>query len=1030
MKKFRNVKTISLAILCLVMCLGNVFTSYAARTVKLVGTSGGTVKVAYLTGESNKNGYHSVDKSKVVISYTPPESYEGCSDVGLTHFGLATDITKPTTDASETQIYPGAGWTCNGHTGSGTEWVHYFAAATVPANLQKDVRITQSLTVSLEDYKKASYIWGGPGLSEGDGVKNNKYGWVMTYCKLPAVDQIVVPPNADETGPKLNASVVASGTTDTAANGSIWGTSATITATAKDNESKPSFIDLYFSGSKVGIMASNSENTKTITITGNYVVASNGQYTIKSEDMLGNPSEIQTNVNCIDLTPPTIQSYALDSQTPAKSHILTVTAIDSAVGLAAQAYSWDNGATWTNSNKKTVTANGSYTVKVRDKLGNTAAKSINVNNIDTIPPVIGELKAEPDGTTAQDDNGKTWGTKGKLTVKATDEGLGLADKAYSWDGGATWMAENTLTVTENKEYMAIVRDKADNRDSRKTVVDFVDLIVPKITDFSPDSTDWAQSHVLTVTARDHESGLANEAYSWDGGQTWTADNTLTVTENGTYKVIVRDRVGNGNIDGTEVDPDNPGGDEGKDNIEVIVIETIDTTSPQLEQSQTPTDWTNDCVRLDVKAIDEGSGLAEQAYSWDGGQTWTTESSHTVYVNGNYSVIVRDKADNRATAHYEVTNIDKVEPTVKITQNPTDWTNQDVILTAAAQDLESGLADHPYSWDGGVTWTVNSSYKATQNGKYIFIARDKAGNQTVTDYEVTNIDKVKPVASVVRISPGASEKWYVGEAVLLVRAKDTDSGLAAKAYSWDKGKTWVKSAKKTIKKEGTYTVMVLDKAGNITTCKCKISKDKFIPEPPVVKPPVIPPVVKEVPDPISPKPKIVTVPPQETPEPSREENVTEKELPKAPEPVEELEEEKESEIIVDMDMDKSEGNTRKEKWKPFKMFERIAASALKALVIVCLLFLIFLLFKTIPVYGLMEEGSYKLLGRAVIRKKKEAYFVKVSKGILDRGETSKYKLRFGKNFVKRKEDGALTIQLPEEQTVDTVIKRDVPFEYSE
>lgn len=940
MKKRSLVKRFSMGILCIAMLMGNVSTSYAARTVKLVGTSGGIVKAVYATSGNSQNGYHTVDKSKVIISYTPPGSYEDCSDMGLTHFGLATDITKATTDPSETQIYPGAGWTCNGHTSSGAEWVHYFAAATVPASLQKDAQITKTLTVSLEDYKKASYIWGGPGLSEGDGVKNNKYGWVMTYSKIPGVNQIEVPtgPDIDEDGPELSANVKASGTTAAAANGKIWGTSATITATAKDNKSSPKFIDLYFGGSKVGGMASNPENAKTIT--GSYVVTTNGLYKIYSEDQLKNFSELEdnryTNVDCIDLTPPTIQGLALDSQAPAKSHTLTVTATDSAVGLAAQAYSWDNGATWTSSNQKTVTANGSYTVKVRDKLGNASARSINVNNIDSIPPVIGEIKAEPDGTTAQDDNGKTWGTKGILTVNATDEGLGLADQAYSWDNGATWTEDNTLTVTENKEYEATVRDKADNRDSKKAVVDFVDLVVPKITDFSPNTQEWAQSYVLTVTAVDQESGLADEAYSYDGGKTWTADNTLTITENGTYKVIVRDRVGNGNADDTE-----------KDNIEEIIIETIDTTPPKLEQSQTPTEWTNDCVRLDVKAVDEGSGLADQAYSWDGGKSWTTESSHIVEKNGNYSVVVRDKADNRATANYQV----------------------------------------------------------------------------------TNIDKVKPKASMQRISPKPSKHWITGNAVLKVTAKDTESGLADQAYSWDGGKTWQKSAEKKISKGGTYTVVVRDKAGNKTITNLKVNK--MMPEPDPTPKPIIPEVPDDIkPDP-TPKPFLIVPQPKPTPVPviAAEEPKQEKLEKEEPEKIIETKEEPEPEPI-EIEIDRAEGSKRKEEWKPFKMFERIMASLLKALFVICLLFLIFLFFRTIPVYGLMEEDSYKLLGRALIKKKKEAYFVKVSKRILEKGDTSRYKLRFGKNFANRKEDEALTIQLPEEQVVNTVIKRDVPFEYSE
>jgi hypothetical protein len=49
---------------------------------------------------------------------------------------------------------------------------------------------------------------------------------------------------------------------------------------------------------------------------------------------------------------------------------------------------------------------------------------------------------------------------------------------------------------------------------------------------------------LTVEATDSKSGLAKESYSWDGKQTWTSDKTLTVSENGTYIVYVRDNLEN------------------------------------------------------------------------------------------------------------------------------------------------------------------------------------------------------------------------------------------------------------------------------------------------------------------------------------------------------------------------------------------------------------------------------------------------------------------------------------------------------
>lgn len=1036
MKKFKRLKKFFLLLVCMGIFSGSALTAYAATTVKLVGTEGGTVEATYAKGSKEKNGYSSVDKTKVNITYTPPASYESCSDVSVTHFGLATSITKPTTDASETQVYPGAGWTCNGHSSAGAAWLHYFAKATVPESLQKDAQINKTLTVTLEQYKKAAYVWGGPGLAEGEGVEDSKYGWVMTYKKLPEENEIKYLSTEDPNGPVLSASITPSGTTAVSSEGKTWGTSATITATAVDNQSRPAFIYLYYGSTRVGQMASNSDNAKSIT--GSQVVTSNGQYKVYAQDFVGNPSELEdrtTYVECVDLTPPTIQSYTIDSQTPAKSHILTVKAIDSDVGLAAQAYSWDNGATWTNSNTLTVTANATYTVRVRDALGNTSSKAITVNNIDTIPPVIGAVKAEPDGNTAQDDNGKTWGTKGRLTISATDQGLGLADKAYSWDGGKNWTTDKTLTVTENRSYVATVRDKADNRDSKTAVVDFIDLTEPTISAFAADSEEWATQHVLTVTAEDLQSGLHKEAYSFDDGKTWTSSHTLTVSENGTYRVIVRDRVGNGEGDFASL--------AAKKNTQEIIIKTIDSTPPVLKQSQTPMEWTNETVTLCVEAVDEGAGLADKAYSWDDGKTWTMNKNHVVEENGTYAVLVRDRVGNQARADYNVTNIDKLPPDVQISQNTDRWTNQDVVLTITAHDYESGLTEQPYFWVNSSGETLGATGENTivvkKNDTYTITVYDTAGNQTVVTHQITNIDKEKPEVSIVRVSPKTSKKWITGKAVLQAVAKDSGSGLGDSPYSWDGGATWYASAKKTIKKGGTYTVTVVDKAGNSSTCKYQIEKEKLIKKPKKTETPKPPRIIPETPKtpevPKTPQPiiKIKTteaeaVPPAErsivglTKEPEKE-----KEISKEPE-ILELEEEPEP-LSIDTELEESDSGIRMIGWKPFKWFERIVKSALKAMLVVCVLFVIFLFLRTVPVYCLQEADSYKLVGRAVLRKKKEGYYVKISKRLLLRGDTSKFKLCFAKGFVKRKENDAFILQLPEER-IETVIKREIFFEYSE
>jgi len=89
----------------------------------------------------------------------------------------------------------------------------------------------------------------------------------------------------------------------------------------------------------------------------------------------------------------------------------------------------------------------------------------------------------------------------------------------------------------------------------------------------------------------------------------------------------------------------------------------DITAPTITLSQSPTAWTNGNVTLKAIASDAGVGLHDTPFSWDNGTTWVTSDTSIAVKNGTYSVKVRDKAGNTATASITVTNIDKLSPNI-------------------------------------------------------------------------------------------------------------------------------------------------------------------------------------------------------------------------------------------------------------------------------------------------------------------------------------------------------------------------------
>lgn len=92
-------------------------------------------------------------------------------------------------------------------------------------------------------------------------------------------------------------------------------------------------------------------------------------------------------------------------------------------------------------------------------------------------------------------------------------------------------------------------------------------------------------------------------------------------------------------------------------------EQKDTTAPTIEIIKSTEEKTDKDVTITVIAEDNESGLAEKAYSFDGGKTWQKENTKVYSENTEEIIIkVRDAAGNIATAEkISITNIDKTTP---------------------------------------------------------------------------------------------------------------------------------------------------------------------------------------------------------------------------------------------------------------------------------------------------------------------------------------------------------------------------------
>lgn len=382
------------------------------------------------------------------------------------------------------------------------------------------------------------------------------------------------------------------------------------------------------------------------------------------------------------------------------------------------------------------------------KLGICTEKTFSVKK-DTVAPIISEVSLFPDTIVNTDVT---------VTIDVHDEASGLAPEAYSFDAGDTWQSSMSKVYTKNTvipENAIQVRDAAGNvaKHADKQTIDNIDKLKPNKPYIEGSSNDWKNTDItLKVVAQDigstdenTESGIAYFEYSLDGAQTftkvnWSDNPTFTIKDEGDYtnKVCVKvtDNAGN------------------TSDLSELYTAKIDRSSPEIVSvTGNAENWTNQNVILTVNAQVNGekalSDLAQEAYSFDSGNTWQ-KSRDNVYTHNTVipkdRIKVRNAAGNISSYSHEIVidKIDKLKPQTPTIQGaPAGWTDKDVVLKVISNDLNSDsqyasskIAYFEYSLDGAnsftkVDWSDNPTFTISKDGDYtnkIFVRTiDNAGN---------------------------------------------------------------------------------------------------------------------------------------------------------------------------------------------------------------------------------------------------------------------------------------------------------------
>ena len=285
-------------------------------------------------------------------------------------------------------------------------------------------------------------------------------------------------------------------------------------------------------------------------------------------------------------------------------------------------------------------SDGIWTLKVwtEDAAGNKTKLYIITLMVDTTVPTVTNVTG----------NATAWqNTDVTLTVNgAADTTSGLADLAYSFDGGTTWQGLNTKTFSANATVTVWVRDKAGNTYKHAPItIDKIDKTAPVVywdTATAALSADkWYGKTALTATATD-DSGEAPAITLTASGKTYA--NGATIAENGSYTFFATAKDGAGNV--------------GRSTALTVRIETL----------------IDDFVEM-VDGLSSGSNYQDilDAVNWYNGQTITIKDrfSKSDAATAAYETLMgllRDKAQEAADgvtdAIKDADTIDEIEQAAK------------------------------------------------------------------------------------------------------------------------------------------------------------------------------------------------------------------------------------------------------------------------------------------------------------------------------------------------------------------------------
>ena len=125
-------------------------------------------------------------------------------------------------------------------------------------------------------------------------------------------------------------------------------------------------------------------------------------------------------------------------------------------------------------------------------------------------------------------------------------------------------------------------------------------------------------------------------------------------------------------------------------------------------------------------------------------------------NGEWISYVRDQGGNIAQFSKTIITVDQLAPSITVNLKETSWCRENT-LSVVGKDGTNLLYRLMKGNDCIYDWTTDTAFMVSENGIYTVMARDEAGNETIQEVVVDNIDLQAPVITGIKEGGGNSNE---------------------------------------------------------------------------------------------------------------------------------------------------------------------------------------------------------------------------------------------------------------------------------